>query len=76
MADVDAITLRIAIEAVDAQITKLSTELEADPAANVDGAVEIDLLQHTQAAHKLEVAYKEATKNSSNMPPYESLVRN
>ncbi|WP_457332348.1 hypothetical protein [Rhizobacter sp. P5_C2] len=74
MADVDAVTLRIAIEAVDAQITKLSAELEA-PGADADGSIEIDLLQHTKAAHKLEVAYKAATKNSSNMPPYDSLVK-
>ena len=75
MADVDAVTLRIAIEAVDAQITKLSAELTV-PGADADGSLEIDLLQHTKAAHKLELAYKEATKNSSNMPPYDSLVKN
>jgi len=76
MADVDAITLCIAIQAVDERITRLAEELEADPQANVGGGIEIDLLKHTQAAHKLEVAYREATKDASNMPPYESLVTN
>jgi len=76
MADVDAITLCIAIQAVDEQITRLAKELEADPEANVGGGIEIDLVKHTKAAHKLEIAYREATKNASNMPPYESLVRN
>jgi len=74
MADVDAVTLRIAIEAVDERITKLSAELDAD--GDADGSIQIDLLQHTKAAHKLEVAYREAIRNSGNMPPYDGLVKN
>jgi len=76
MADVDAITLSVAVEAVDALITTLAAELEANPDASDGGVLEMDLLRHTKAAHKLEIAYREATKNASNMPPYERLVRN
>ncbi|MFG6486733.1 hypothetical protein ACG04R_08630 [Roseateles sp. BYS78W] len=58
------------------QITTLAAELEASPDASDGGALEMDLLKHTKVAYKLEIAYREATKNASNMPSYERLVRN
>jgi hypothetical protein len=75
MSDVDGRTLMMAVQAVDAQIRVLSAQI--DHAGEDDDVSDLEdaLYGYTQAADALRVAYEAAEITSSNLPPYDRLVR-
>lgn len=75
MADLDGRTLMMAVQAVDAQIHSLSAQI--DHAGEDDDVIDLeDLLSgYAQAADALRAAYEAAELSSSNLPPYDTLVR-
>lgn len=73
MAEIDGVTLRMAIQAVDAMINDLAKQLETDNSPGA-GELELRLLKYEKALGKLKVGYEEEQKNSSNLPPFEKLI--
>jgi hypothetical protein len=74
MAEIDGVTLRMAIQAVDAVINDLAKQLGADDSPQA-GELELRLLKYEKALEKLKVGYEEEQKISSNLPPFEKLVK-
>ncbi len=74
MPEIDGHTLMMAVQAVDARIHAL--EVEADQAEGLAARDLEDLLMsYMLTASTLRKGYEEALKLSSNLPPYEKLVR-
>jgi len=73
MAEIDGVTLRMAIQAVDAMINDLAKQLEADASAEA-GELEIRLVKYEKALGKLKIGYEEEQKQSSNLPPFDELI--
>ena len=75
MAQVDGQALLMAVQAVQAQIRLLSEEM--DQAAEDDDLTDQEdlLAGYMQAADALRVAYEAEKLVSSNLPPYDSLVK-
>lgn len=73
MADIDGVTLRMAIQAVYAVINNLAKQLEAYDSPEA-GELELRLLKYEKALKKLKVGYEEEQKISSNLPPFEKLI--
>lgn len=73
MANVDVMTLMMAIQAVDAKIISLVDMLENNDSPEA-GELEALLLSYEKAAMKLKTAYEEKLKTASNFPPYEQLI--
>ena len=73
MAEIDGVTLRMAIQAVDAMIDDLAKQLEADTSAEA-GELEIRLVKYEKALGKLKIGYEEEQKQSSNLPPFDELI--
>jgi hypothetical protein len=69
MAEIDGVTLRMAIQAVDAVINDLAKQLEADDSPEV-GELELRLLKYGEAQAWL----RRGAKKTSNLPPIERLV--
>lgn len=74
MAEIDGVTLRMAIQAVDAMINDLVKQLEAHNSPEA-GELELRLVKYEKALEKLKVGYEEEQKHSSNLPPLKSLLR-
>ena len=74
MAEIDGVTLRMAIQAVDAMINGLAKQLEADDSPEA-GELELRLVKYEKALGKLKVGYEEEQKHSSNLPPFEELIK-
>ena len=76
MPEVRGPTLMMAIQAVDEKIRALTTRLDAaDPDTQDVTDLEDALLSWEKAADELKMAYEAAVKMSSNLPPYDKLVR-
>lgn len=75
MPNVNGPTLVMAIQAVDEMITSLSKQVDEDEEGEIEDTESL-LLSYTKAAANLRVAYGEALKELSNLPPYEELVQN
>ena len=75
MADVDGQTLLMAVQAVHAQIHSL--EAQIDQAGEDDDVSDQEdlLMGYMRAADTLRVAYEAEKLTSSNLPPYDRLVR-
>lgn len=75
MAQVDGQALLMAVQAVQAQIRLLSEEM--DQAAEDDDLTDQEdlLAGYMRAADALRVAYEVEKLVSSNLPPYDSLVK-
>ena len=75
MAQVDGQALLMAVQAVQAQIRLLSEEM--DQAAEDDDLTDQEdlLAGYMRAADALRVAYEAEKLVSSNLPPYDSLVK-
>ena len=75
MAQVDGQTLLMAVQAVQAQIILLSEEM--DQAGKDDDLIDQEdlLAGYIQAADALRVAYEAEKLVSSNLPPYDLLVK-
>lgn len=75
MAQVDGQALLMAVQAVQAQIRLLSEEM--DQAAEDDDLTDHEdlLAGYMRAADALRVAYEAEKLVSSNLPPYDSLVK-
>lgn len=74
MPEINGRTLMMAIQAVDFKINNIVTQLE-DADDTDGGELELLLLSYEKAAASLKVGYEEALKTISNLPPYETLVR-
>jgi hypothetical protein len=74
MPEINGRTLMMAIQAVDFKINDIVTQLE-DASDPDGGELELLLLSYEKAAASLKVGYEEALKTISNLPPYETLVR-
>lgn len=74
MAEIDGVTLRMAIQAVDSMINDLARRLEADN-SSVAGELELRLLKYEKALGKLKAGYEEEQKHSSNLPPFDELIK-
>ncbi len=74
MPNVNGRTLVLAIQAVDFKIANLEESIDSLP-ANQGSELESLLLNYTNAAEALKQAYAIAVTESSNLPPYEKLVR-
>jgi hypothetical protein len=74
MAEIDGVTLRMAIQAVDAMISDLAKQLEADTSSKA-GELELRLVKYEKALGKLKVGYEEEQKQSSNLPPFSELIK-
>jgi len=75
MAQVDGQALLMAVQAVQAQIRLLSEEMDQS-AEDDDLTDQEDLLAgYMRAADALRVAYEAEKLVSSNLPPYDSLVK-
>jgi len=74
MPEINGQVLMMAVQAVDARIQAL--EIEADQAEGLAARDLEDLLaSYVSAASALRKGYEEALRLSSNLPPYEKLVR-
>lgn len=73
MAEIDGVTLRMAIQAVDAMINDLANQLEANDSQET-GELELRLLKYEAALEKLKVGYEVEQKISNNLPPFEKLI--
>ena len=71
MPEISERTLVMAIQAIDSEIQRL----RAMPEDQVVPGDEILLVDFENAAEDLEEAYAKALKRSTNLPPYEQLVR-
>jgi len=74
MAEIDGVTLRMAIQAVDAMINDLAKQLEADASSGA-AELEIRLVKYEKALGKLKMGYEEERKQSSNLPPFDELIK-
>ncbi|MEN9866539.1 MAG: hypothetical protein RL748_2129 [Pseudomonadota bacterium] len=73
MPEVNGRTLMMAIQAVDFKISDIVKNL--DTADDTEGGeLELLLLSYEKAAASLKIAYEEAQKSVSNLPPYDTLV--
>lgn len=73
MAEVDGITLMMAIQAVEQKILMLMAQLEQDNSAQA-WKKEALLLSYEKTAQRLKQAYQTELNMASNFPPYEKLV--
>lgn len=73
MAEIDGVTLRMAIQAVSAMIEDLAKQLETDSSPEA-GELELRLLKYEKALATLRLGYEEEQKISSNLPPIEKLI--
>jgi len=74
MPNVNGKTLALAIQAVDFKMADLEITIDSLP-PDEGSDLESLLLSYANAAHALKQAYIEALSESSNLPPYEKLVR-
>lgn len=73
MPDVNGRTLMMAIQAVAFKIGDVVKNLDA--ADDAEGSeLELLLLSYEKAAASLKIAYEEARKDVSNLPPYDTLI--
>jgi hypothetical protein len=74
VADVSGTTLMMAIQAVHAQVRHYESLLKSE---TLRDAAEIQslILSYENAARALEHAYRQERVNGSNLPEYETLVR-
>lgn len=70
----NASTLMMAIQAVDAKINEISKQLEEGYDIDDVGEMDLLLLSYEKALQELRVGYEEALQTASNLPPYELLV--
>lgn len=70
----NASTLMMAIQAVDAKINEISKQLEEGYDIDDVGEMDLLLLSYEKALQELRVGYEEALRTASNLPPYELLV--
>ena len=68
MAEIDGVTLRMAIQAVDAMISDLTKQLEADTSSRAE-ELELRLVKYEKALRKLKIGYEEEQRRSGNLPP-------
>jgi hypothetical protein len=75
MANVDGQTLLMAVQAVQAQIHALEAQIDqADEDGDISDQEDL-LMGYMQAADALRLAYEAEELVSSNLPPYDMLVR-
>lgn len=74
MPHISGSTLMMAIQAVDAKINQIAEQLETDDGPDA-GDLELLLLNYEKAAQELRAGYEEAQRTTSNLPPYQKLVR-
>lgn len=74
MPQINGSALMMSIQAVDSKIAEISQRLETDDSPEA-GELESLLLSYTKAASSLKAGYEEALRTTSNLPPYEKLVR-
>lgn len=74
MPEINGRTLMMAIQAVDFKINDIVRQLD-DADENEGGELELLLLSYEKAATSLKIGYEEALKTVSNLPPYETLIR-
>ncbi len=74
MADVDGVTLMMAIQAVDEVIGRLSEATADENSADPDD--QTILMDYRRAARRLEAAYDKAAQVELDLPPYDELVNN
>lgn len=74
MPNINGKTLVLAIQAVDFKMANLEQTIDSLP-PDEGSELESLLLSYTNAAHALKQAYQEALTESTNLPPYEKLVR-
>ena len=74
MAEVDGLTLMMAIQAVNAEIRRyeqlLSSETLRDPEE-----IQSLIFSYEKTADELKTAYESEWKEGSNLPPYDELIR-
>ncbi len=74
MPEITGPTLMMAIQAVDSKIKEIAARLEKDDSLEA-ADLELLLLSYEKALSSLKTGYEEALHHSSNLPPYEQLVR-
>jgi hypothetical protein len=74
MANVDGVTLMMAIQAVDEVIGRLTEATADEDSADPDD--QTLLMDYRRAARKLEDAYDKACAIELDLPPYDELVNN
>jgi hypothetical protein len=72
MAEVSGRTLMMAVQAVDAAISRIKES--GDPGA-LEPDLEELLFSYSRAGMELKAAYLEASKSSPGLPPYEQPVK-
>jgi hypothetical protein len=73
MFEVSAQTLMMAVQAVDAEISRIKESVAGD-LGELDPDTQEFLLSYGKAAMELKARYLDACKSISNLPPYEKLV--
>ena len=74
MPNISGRTLALAIQAVDFKMAYLEQKIDSLPPDEGSG-LDALLLSYANAEEALKRAYQEALAESSNLPPYEKLVR-
>jgi hypothetical protein len=74
MPEINGRTLMMAIQAVDEKIHRLVAELDGDDTSEA-GELELLLLSYEKTAAELKAGYQQAQAALSNLPPYETLVK-
>jgi hypothetical protein len=72
MAEVSGRTLMMAVQAVDAAISRIK---ESGDPGDLEPDLEELLFSYSRAEMELKAAYLEARKSSPGLPPYEQLVK-
>ena len=72
MAEVSGRTLMMAVQAVDAAISRIK---ESGDPSDLEPDLEELLFSYSRAEMELKAAYLEARKSSPGLPPYEQLVK-
>lgn len=74
MPEINGRALMMAIQAVDEKIHRLVTELEGNETPEA-GELELLLLSYEKTASELKIGYEQARQAASNLPSYDSLVK-
>ena len=73
MIEVSIQTLMMALQAVDAEISRIKDTVGGD-LGELDPDLQEVLLAYSKAAMELKARYLEARKSAPRLPPYEQLV--
>lgn len=76
MAEINAITMMMAIQAIDEKMLSLEEQIrQSSPDDSELPDVHSEYVQFMKASHSLRAAYESELKPDGNLPPYETLVK-